>query len=82
MSTTSDPTSPAELRTRAATASDAAPIARLIRESKAAAMPWLPLVHTPEEDLGWVSGVLLRDHAVTVVSREEMLVGILATSPE
>jgi GNAT superfamily N-acetyltransferase len=66
---------------RVAVDADAAPIARLIRESKIAAMPWLPLVHTPDEDVRWVAGVLLPEHAVTVAASEGHLVGVLAASP-
>lgn len=69
-----------ELRLRNATNSDAFAIARLIRESKKAAMPWLPLMHSLEEDVGWVSNVLLVEQAVTVVTHDEDLAGVLATT--
>src|SRR6185437_5492394 len=32
---------------------DAAVVARIFRESRAEAMPWLPVLHTPEEDDAW-----------------------------
>lgn len=60
---------------------DAERIADLIRTSKAAAMPWLAVVHTPEEDLGWVRSVLLAHHDVTVAREDDDVVGVLATSP-
>lgn len=72
---------PADLRLRTAADSDAFAIARLIRESKKTAMPWLPVVHTFEEDVEWVANVLLREQAVTVVTHDEDLVGVLATTP-
>lgn len=66
---------------RPATAQDAARVAALVRTSKAAAMPWLAVVHTPEEDLAWVRSVLLVQHAVTVAEDDDVVVGVLATSP-
>jgi putative acetyltransferase len=66
--------------TPAAPADDAR-IAALIRTSKAVAMPWLAVVHTPEEDLGWVRTVLLAQHSVSVVKEGDDVVGVLATSP-
>lgn len=59
---------------------DAPSVAALIRTSKAVAMPWLAVVHTPEEDLGWVTSVLLPQHAVTVARQDDDVVGVLATS--
>lgn len=66
--------------TPAAPADDAR-IAALIRTSKAVAMPWLAVVHTPEEDLAWVRSVLLVQHAITVAREDGDVVGVLATSP-
>lgn len=66
---------------RTAAGDDAAAIARLIRTSKMAAMPWLPLVHTADEDVGWVERVLLPEHSVTVAACQGHLVGVLAASP-
>ncbi|TNM67228.1 GNAT family N-acetyltransferase [Streptomyces sp. NP160] len=43
-------------------------------------MPWLAVVHTPEEDRGWVASVLLVQHAVSVVRHDDDVVGVLATS--
>jgi ribosomal protein S18 acetylase RimI-like enzyme len=43
---------------RAATSADAPALARLFRESRAAAMPWLPVLHAPAEDLAWMAGQL------------------------
>ncbi|TXR56746.1 GNAT family N-acetyltransferase [Quadrisphaera setariae] len=72
---------PLTVHLEAAAPADAATIAELIRTSKAAAMPWLAVVHTPEEDLGWVTSVLLVQHDVAVVRHDDLLVGVLATSP-
>jgi GNAT superfamily N-acetyltransferase len=69
---------------RSARAADAPAIARLMRSSKAEAMPWLAVTHTLEEDDGWVAGVLLPadDVRVAVSSADpDVLVGVLALSP-
>lgn len=44
---------------RFATTEDAAAIARILRASRVAAMPWLPHPHTPAEDLAFVAGQML-----------------------
>jgi GNAT superfamily N-acetyltransferase len=41
---------------RAAVLADAPALARLLRESRAAAMPGLPVLHTPVEDQDWMAG--------------------------
>lgn len=43
---------------RTATPADAEAVVRIFRESRAEAMPWLPVLHTPEEDLGWFRAAL------------------------
>ncbi len=63
---------------RAAQASDGAAVAALLRASKAAAMPWLAVVHTPAEDLAWVRGVLLPTCAVRVVEEHGEVVAVCA----
>jgi ribosomal protein S18 acetylase RimI-like enzyme len=40
---------------RPARPEDAEAVVRIFRESRAEAMPWLPVLHTPEEDLGQLS---------------------------
>jgi len=69
---------------RSARAADAPAIARLMRASKAEAMPWLAVTHTLEEDDGWVEGVLLPADDVSVAvspNDPEVLVGVIALSP-
>lgn len=44
---------------RPAEASDAAMIARILRASRLAAMPWLPHPYTPGQDLAFVAGHML-----------------------
>lgn len=43
---------------RCARPEDAEAIARIFRESRAEAMPWLPVVHTPDEDVAFFRGAL------------------------
>ena len=38
---------------RRARPGDVEAVVRIFRESRAEAMPWLPVLHTPEEDPGW-----------------------------
>ncbi|MDF1793115.1 MAG: GNAT family N-acetyltransferase [Thalassobaculaceae bacterium] len=51
---------------RPAVASDAPAIARILRASMRAAMPWLPDLHTADEDRRFVESRLLADSSVTV----------------
>jgi GNAT superfamily N-acetyltransferase len=43
---------------RRARPEDAEAVVRIFRESRAEAMPWLPVLHTADEDLGWFRGAL------------------------
>lgn len=43
---------------RPAVPDDAPEVVRIFRESRAEAMPWLPVLHTPEEVLAWFRGAL------------------------
>ena len=68
---------------RAAVHPDAAEIARLIRQAKADAMPWLATPHSLVEDEEWAANVLLRDHRVKVAEVNDptsRIIGVLATS--
>lgn len=53
----------------------------LIRVSKAVAMPWLPVVHTPDEYLMWVTDVLLVEDEVVVAREGATIAAVLATRP-
>jgi putative acetyltransferase len=55
-------------RLRQARPEEARAIADLIRSSKAAAMPWLAVPHTAEEDRNWVASVLLPEQDVWLVT--------------
>jgi GNAT superfamily N-acetyltransferase len=43
---------------RRARPEDVEAVVRIFRESRAEAMPWLPVVHTAEEDLAWLGDAL------------------------
>ncbi len=62
---------------RPAKASDAHDIARILRAALAA-FDWMPQLHTPDEDLGFVRHVLLAEQHVTVATVEYNIVGFAA----
>jgi putative acetyltransferase len=59
---------------RRAGAGDLAAIVRIFRDSRAEAMPWLPVLHTTEEDLGHFGGLLETDE-VYVFERDGEVAG-------
>ena len=68
----------------AADPAQAQAIARLIRQTKADAMPYLAVPHTLTEDEAWVADVLLPDHDVRVACRRDgsaSPVAVIALSP-
>ena len=69
---------------RKARPGDAPAIARLIRQSKADAVPWLATPHTLAEHDEWVSGMMLPTHDVRVMvsfTDQRALLGVIALSP-
>ena len=62
---------------RRATPEDAAEIALLLRRTLSAALPWLPLLHTPEEDRAFIAGHVLPTCTVWVAVTER-IVGFIA----
>lgn len=57
---------------------DAAVIAAIHRDSRAAAMPWLPKLHTPEEDLFFFESSVMKSCEVYIAQSEERLLGFCA----
>lgn len=55
---------------RRGAAADAGELTELFLESRATAMPYLPLVHTPEETRWWMDNVVLSDTTVWVAEDE------------
>ncbi len=65
---------------RPATAQDAPLLARMHRDARVAAMPWLPVMHSREEDLTWMTNVVLARQHVVVAVRDETTIGFVALS--
>ncbi|MDH4987158.1 GNAT family N-acetyltransferase [Aminobacter anthyllidis] len=59
---------------RPAEAQDAHDIARILRAALAA-FDWMPQLHTPDEDLRFVSSCLLAEQQVTVATLQDKVVG-------
>ncbi|MFJ6463400.1 GNAT family N-acetyltransferase [Streptomyces sp. NPDC091387] len=59
------------VRLRDARADDAGPLTRLLLASRAAAMPYLPRVHSDEATLGWMTHVVLPETDVWVAELHE-----------
>jgi ribosomal protein S18 acetylase RimI-like enzyme len=66
------------VRVRLATAADAGAITAVHLASRAAAMPWLPHVHSDEETRRWVEHVLLTEHRTWVAVDGDDVVGFAA----
>jgi len=63
---------------RSATAADADAVAEVHLASRAAALPWLPVVHTPAETRWWVEHVVLTQLRTWVAVDEDDVVGFVA----
>ncbi|TPI12645.1 GNAT family N-acetyltransferase [Mesorhizobium sp. B4-1-1] len=70
-----------EITLRPAIGSDAVAIARMMRASLNA-FEWMPVLHTPEEDLFFIRDVLLPNQQVSVAVAGENIVGFIAVSGE
>jgi GNAT superfamily N-acetyltransferase len=57
-----------QFQLRLAVPGDAPRLARIHRLARDAAMPWLPALHTPEDDLGWMIDVVLPHQEVWVAA--------------
>ncbi|CDX63378.1 conserved hypothetical protein [Mesorhizobium plurifarium] len=68
---------PADVVLRPATGSDVAAIAKLLRASLSA-FEWIPVLHTPEEDLFFIRDILLPNQQVTVAETVGGIVGFIA----
>jgi putative acetyltransferase len=67
------PDAPDSFALRAAAADDAAHIATLFTRVRAAKLPYLPKLHTPEEDLRFFAGHVMRSCAVWVAESGRIL---------
>jgi GNAT superfamily N-acetyltransferase len=66
------------LRIRDATVDDAAALARIHIDSRAAAMPWLAKVHNDDETIAWMAAqVIAREH-VRVATEDDVPIALAA----
>ncbi|WP_192181774.1 GNAT family N-acetyltransferase [Mesorhizobium amorphae] len=70
---------PAKVTLRPATGSDAAAIARLMRAALGS-FDWMPVIHTPDEDLAFIRDIVLPRQLVTVAEAGTGIAGFIAVS--
>ena len=63
---------------RRATPEDADALAAILRAAMRGAMPWLPELHTPEEDRRFLGEIVLPNEEVWVAERDGLVVGFTA----
>ena len=63
---------------RSATAHDAPEIARILRETRRRCLPYLPDLHTPEEDLEFVRDTVLKADTVIIAEAAGVVRGFCA----
>ena len=66
---------------RPAKRSDAGAIARILRAALGT-FDWMPVLHTPDEDLAFVSEIMLARQQVTVAEADKGILGFTAVSGE
>ncbi|PZV38674.1 GNAT family N-acetyltransferase [Mesorhizobium kowhaii] len=74
-------TRPADIVLRPATRSDAVSIAKVLRAALGS-FDWMPVIHTPDEDLAFIRDIVLPRQQVTVTEAGEDIVGLIAVSGE
>ena len=74
--------SPSELTLRRATRADAPTLADIHITARAAAMPWLRVVHSPEETRWWMSQVVVPRLDVWIAERDGTMLGFAALQDE
>ncbi len=72
---------PTQVLLRPAIGSDAAPIAKLMRAALAS-FDWMPVIHTPAEDLAFIRDIVLPRQQVTVAEAGKEIVGFIAVSDD
>jgi ribosomal protein S18 acetylase RimI-like enzyme len=70
---------PAKFALRPAIGSDAAAIAKLMRAALGS-FDWMPVIHTPAENLAFIRDIVLPQQQVTVAEAGEEIVGFIAVS--
>lgn len=66
---------------RPANGSDAGAIARIMRAALSS-FDWMPVLHTPDEDMAFISGTVLAQQHVTVAEIDAAIVGFVAVAGE
>jgi GNAT superfamily N-acetyltransferase len=61
-----------------ATLSDAPRLVRIHHEARAAAMPWLPALHTAAETQAWIANVVLVQQEVWIAAAGDAVAGFMA----
>jgi ribosomal protein S18 acetylase RimI-like enzyme len=72
---------PAKVALRPAIGSDAAPIANIMRAALGS-FDWMPVIHTPAEDLAFIRDIVLPRQQVTVAVAGAAIVGFIAVSSD
>ena len=66
------------MKLRQAVPDDADRLAEIHATSRATAMPWLPVVHTPAEDKWFFRHIVIPDHNVEVCEADDQIIGFIA----
>jgi GNAT superfamily N-acetyltransferase len=66
---------------RTATADDACLLAGIHCDARAAAMPWLPVLHSMDETVAWMASAVLAQQQVFIALQSGAGVGFVALSP-
>jgi GNAT superfamily N-acetyltransferase len=74
-------TRPADIVLRPAIGPDAAAIAKLMRAALGS-FGWMPVIHTPAEDLAFIRDIVLPRQQVTIAEAGKDIVGFIAVSGE
>jgi putative acetyltransferase len=56
-------------------------LARIHTQARAAAMPWLPVLHTLQETESWMTSVVLAQQDVWLAARDSATLGFIALAP-
>jgi GNAT superfamily N-acetyltransferase len=64
-----------------ATPDDASPLAGIHMQARAAAMPWLPVLHSMEETQAWMANVVLPRQEVWIAACNDAAVAFMALAP-
>jgi putative acetyltransferase len=56
-------------------------LARIHTQARAAAMPWLPILHTLRETESWMTSVVLAQQDVWLAARDSAMLGFIALAP-